>query len=158
MGKFAEKDGPARGQRRRTRRTAQREGARDAERRTQTHTRARARARSLAHRLIQTHTCTHARAHTHTHTDLCSARARTEVIRPTAPGTPYRLPGLWRQQRPPNHQFAGTPAAELFRRQQSRDLHARYARQQWITSRRAAAAADDDDRPPRACYRPPKTN
>jgi hypothetical protein len=122
------------------------------------HTRGRARARSFTHRLIQTHTHAHLNTHTHTrtHTELCSARARMEVIRPTAPGSPYRLPGLWRQQRPPNHQFAGTPAAELFRRQQSRDPHARYARQQWITSRRAAA--EDDDRPPRVCYRSPKTN
>jgi len=150
------KDGPARRQRRRTRRTAQREGARDAERRTQTHTRARARTFARTPTNTNTHIHARARTHTHTDTDLCNARARTEVIRPTAPGSPYRLPGLWRQQRPPNHQFAGTPAAELFRRQQSRDLHARYARQQWITSRHAAA--DDDDRPPRACYRPPKTN
>jgi len=60
------------------------------------------------------------------------------VIRPTAPGSPYRLPGLWR--RPPRSpQFAGTLAAELFRRQQSRDPHARRARQRRITSRRAAS-------------------
>jgi len=39
---------------------------------------------------------------------------------------------------PRSPQFAGTPAAELFRRQQSRDPHARRARQWRITSRRAA--------------------
>lgn len=66
LGKFAVKDGPARGQRRRTRRTAQREGARDAERRTQTHTRARA--RTFARTPTNTNTHMHARAPTYTHT------------------------------------------------------------------------------------------
>jgi len=49
---------------------------------------------------------------------------------------------------PPDHQFAGTPAAELFRRQQSRDPHARRARQLRITLQRAAAAnaTENDDR------------